>query len=102
MPPALPATQPCLNSHSRAGHAYMSESTLMGVLGGMRLHARLILLVGMAAGPALALLIQNQFDNRAGLRANIHRKAADFATAAALHSEATIQGLRHVLIGLGT
>jgi signal transduction histidine kinase len=68
----------------------------------MRLHARLILLVGMAAGPALALLIQNQFDNRAGLMANIHRKAADFATAAALHSEATIQGLRHVLIGLGT
>lgn len=73
----------------------------MGVLQGMRLHARLILLVGMAAGPALALLIQHQSDARASLLAGVHRKAQDFAETAALYSEATIQGVRHVLIGLG-
>jgi signal transduction histidine kinase len=68
----------------------------------MRRHARLILLVGMAAGPALALLIQHQSDSRANLLAGVHRKAQNFAETAALYSEATIQGVRHVLIGLGT
>lgn len=67
----------------------------------MRLHARLILMIVIAAGPALGLLVYSQFDTRASQIAEIHRRAQETARSAAIYSAATIQGMRSVLVGIG-
>jgi signal transduction histidine kinase len=66
----------------------------------MRLRARLILLIGIAAGPALALLIRVQLNSHASEIDNAQRKAEEAARAAALYSDASIQSLRQSMAGL--
>jgi hypothetical protein len=66
----------------------------------MRLHARLILMIIIAAGPALGLLVYSHFDTRASQIAEIHRRAQETARSAAIYSAATIQGMRSVLVGI--
>lgn len=66
----------------------------------MRLRARLILLIVIAAGPALALLVRVQLDSHASEVDNAHRKAEEAARTAAFYSDAGIQSLRQSMAGL--
>ena len=66
----------------------------------MRLRARLILLIAIAAGPALALLVRIQLDSRSSEIDNAHRKAEEAARTAALYSDAGLQSLRQSMAGL--
>ena len=65
----------------------------------MRLHVRLMFLVGIAAGPALGLLIHSQSATHTAQLAQVQLKAQDLALSATFHTETRIQSLQQVLSG---